>query len=256
VKENQKTMNTLLKSVFFVMLLGVNTAFAADSAEKDINELKQALPKRLPRAVGSEISKTPIKGLYQVVVGSTIIYMTKDARYVIDGDLIDLVDRRNLSDAARRTLDGKRSGERKEALEKFDEKNMLVYQPEGEVKHTITVFTDIYCPYCRRLHDEMDQYMAAGVKVRYMFMTRNSQRSFDTSVSVWCAKDKNEAMDIAKKGGTVESKACNNPIEQHIALAASLGINGTPAIIFADGTKKNPGYAPADKVIKQLEAGM
>ena len=245
-EENQETMKILLKSAFFIMLLSINAAFAADSADQDIKELKQALSKQLPQAAGAEISKTPIDGLFQVIASSKIMYMTKDARYVIDGDLIDLVERRNITE-------GVRSGTRKNLLDKLGEKNMLVYNPKGEAKHTITVFTDIYCPYCRRLHQEMDQYMAAGVKVRYIFLPFKGKKSFDDSVSVWCAEDQNAAMDKAKSGDEIESKTCDNPIERHRALATTLGIRGTPAIMYENGVM-NPGYIPADKVIKQLES--
>ncbi len=228
------------------MLFSINIAFAADSTDQDIKELQQAILKQIPRAAGADITRTPIKGLFQVIASSKIMYMTKDARYVIDGDLIDLVERRNITEDMR-------GGVRKNLLDKLGEKNMLVYKPKGEVKHTITVFTDIYCPYCRRLHQEMDQYMAAGVKVRYIFLPFKGKKSFDDSVSVWCAKDQVAAMDKAKSGDEIESKTCDNPIEKHQALATTLGIRGTPAIMYENGAM-NPGYVPAGKVIKQLES--
>jgi len=230
------------------MLFSINIAFAADSIDEDIKELKQALSIQLPQAAGAEVTSTPIKGLFQVIAASKIMYMTKDARYVIDGDLIDLVERRNITEDVR-------GDTRKDSLDQLGEKNMLVYTPKGGAKHTITVFTDIYCPYCRRLHQEMDEYMDAGVKVRYIFLPFKGKKSFNTSVSVWCAKDKNAAMDKAKAGDEVESKTCDHPIEKHQALATTLGIRGTPAIMYENGTM-SPGYIPAGKVIKKLETGL
>lgn len=241
-------MRTLLKTGFFIALCGLNIAFtpaiAADSAEQDIKELREALSKHLPQAANADITKTPVKGIYQFISGPKVMYMTKDARYIFDGDLIDFVERRNLTEEMRGIG-------RKKLISELGEKNMLVYSPKGETKHTITVFTDIYCPYCRRLHDEMSQYMAGGVKVRYLFLPFKGKRSFDDSVSVWCAENPQKALDIAKAGKVVEAKTCPNPIDKHRQLATSLGIRGTPAIMFEDGTM-NPGYVPAAKVIQQL----
>jgi len=241
-------MKTLLKTGFFITLFSLNMAssiaFAADSADQDIKQLKLALSKALPQALGSEITATPVKGIYQVVAGSKAMYMTKDARYIFDGDLIDLVERRNITEDMR-------GAGRIKSLNELGEKNMLVYSPEGKAKHTITVFTDIYCPYCRRLHEEMDQYMASGIKVRYVFLPFKGKRSFDDSVSVWCADNPQQALDKAKAGETIEAKTCTNPIQQHQQLATTLGIRGTPAIMFENGSM-SPGYVPVAKVIQQL----
>ena len=241
-------MRTLFKTGFFIALFSVNlvisSAFAADSADKSIKELKQALTKYLPQAADANITKTPIEGVYQFVSGSKVMYMTKDARYIFDGDLIDLLERRNLTEEMRGV-------ERKNSLDTLGEKNMLVYTPKVTTKHTITVFTDIYCPYCRRLHEEMDQYMAAGVKVRYIFLPFKGKKSFDDSVSVWCADNPQKALDKAKSGEAIEAKTCEHPIEKHKLLASAIGIRGTPAIMFEDGNM-SPGYVPAEKVILQL----
>lgn len=240
-------MKILFKTVFFIALFGLNTAFATDSTDQDIKQLRKALSKSLPQAFGAEITAIPVKGVYQVVAGSKVMYMTKDARYIFDGDLIDLAERRNITEDMR-------GAGRIKSLNELGEKNMLVYSPEGKAKHTITVFTDIYCPYCRRLHDEMDQYMTSGIKVRYIFLPFKGKRSFDDSVSVWCADNQQQALDKAKAGETIEAKTCDNPIEKHKQLATVLGIRGTPAIMFEDGVM-SPGYVPAAKVIQQLNGG-
>ncbi len=235
-------MRVLLNAgLMMLVLLGSSLAYAN---EAEIKELKAALAKRMPMITNASIKATPVKGLYEVMAGAQIMYMTKDARYIVDGDLYDMKSRRNLTEETR-------GGLRLEALNQLGEDNMLVYQPKGEVKHTITVFTDIYCPYCQRLHQEMAQYMNNGVKVRYIFVPFKGQRSVDTSVSVWCAKDRNQAMDKAKAGEEIEKKTCDNPIQQHQALAQSLGIRGTPAIMLESG-QLMPGYVPAAKLIQQM----
>lgn len=239
-------MKRILTSGMMIITLFITPLAALQANEADIKTLKNSLKQRLPQAADATIKVTPLKGIYEVMSGGQIMYMDKDARYILDGDLFDLQSRRNLTEETR-------GGLRLEALDKLGEDNMLVYQPKGDVKHTITVFTDIYCPYCRRFHDEMDEYMNNGVKVRYIFVPFKGARSIDTSVSVWCAKDRNAAMDKAKSGEDIEKKSCDNPVEQHQSLASALGIRGTPAIMLESG-QLMPGYVPASKLIQQINS--
>lgn len=230
-----------------MLLLALLLSPLAQANDTEIKELRTALAKRMPMISNSaSIKATPIKGLYEVMSGAQIMYMTKDARYIVDGDLYDMKSRQNLTESARGSI-------RLKTLKQLGEENMLVYTPEGKVKHTITVFTDIYCPYCRRLHEEMNEYMSNGVKVRYIFTPFKGQRSVDTSVAVWCAKDRNRAMDRAKAGEEIEKKTCANPISQHQAVSQNLGIRGTPAIMLENG-QLLPGYVPAEKLIQQIDA--
>ena len=233
-------MNSFLRIFLFVFSI---IGFSHASADDALDELKQSLAKRLPQFEVSFVDKTPIEGIYQVIIGGQVIYMTRDARYMIDGNLIDLSTRRNYSEEAMSVI-------RLSQIEKLGEDKMVVYTPKT-IKHTITVVTDIDCPYCRRLHNEMDQYMDGGVQVRYIFMPLKGQGDYRTTVSVWCAKDQNEALDMAKAGAEVEAKDCDNPIDEHLQISRSLGVRGTPAIILQDGSML-PGYVPADKLITQL----
>lgn len=241
-------MKSLIKSTLLLLSLTLAPVSLLQANEADIKKIKQALLVNMPNAAGASIKATPIKGLYEVMSGSQIMYMTPDGRYIIDGDMFDMQSRTNLTDNAR-------SGIRVAALKSLGEDNMLIYTPEGKVKHTITVFTDIYCPYCQRLHAEMDDYMKNGVKVRYIFVPFKGQKSINTSVSVWCAKDRNKAMDMAKSGETIESKTCDNPIGKHKAMAAELGIRGTPAIMLESG-QLMPGYVPSSKIITQMNSAL
>ena len=233
-------MNILLRIFTLVFTITAATQVIAD---ENISELKKSLAKRLPQFEISFIDKTPIEGIYQVIIGGQVIYMTRDARYMIDGNLIDLATKKNYSEDAMSLI-------RLSQIEKLGEENMIVYTPES-IRHTITVVTDIDCPYCRRLHSEMDQYMAGGVKVRYIFMPLKGQSDYRTTVSVWCSKDQNQALDLAKAGAEMETKDCDNPIDQHLKISKSLGVRGTPAIILQNGSML-PGYVPASKLITEL----
>ena len=242
-------MKSIINPILLLLLsimTPLSAVYASADEQAEMKALKEALLKQLPRAADAKIKPTPINGLYEVMSAGQIMYTTKDARYIIDGDMFDMVSRKNLTEDTR-------GGIRLQELDKLGEDNMLVYTPEGKVKHTITVFTDIYCPYCQRLHAEMDDYMKNGIKVRYIFVPFKGEKSVNTSVSVWCAKDRNKAMDMAKSGEKVDSKTCDNPISRHKALAAELGIRGTPAIMLESG-QLMPGYVPSSKLISQMNS--
>lgn len=233
-------MNTLLRIFTLVFTISAAAQVSADDA---ITELKASLAKRLPQYDASYVEKTPIEGIYQVIIGGQVIYMTRDARYMIDGNLVDLSTKKNYSEEAMSVI-------RLSQIEKLGEDKMVVYSPET-IKHIVTVVTDIDCPYCRRLHSEMDQYMAGGVQVRYIFMPLKGQGDYRTTVSVWCARDRNEALNLAKAGVEMEAKDCENPIDEHLKVSRNLGVRGTPAIILQDGSML-PGYVPANKLIAEL----
>jgi thiol:disulfide interchange protein DsbC len=234
-------MKTLIRNTL-ILVLGLNSGMLL--AADDIAELEKAIAKRLPQVEVTRIDKTPVSGIYQVIVGPQVVYMTKDAQYMIDGDLVDLSTRKNFTEDAKAAI-------RKSEIEEFGEDEMVVYTPKT-VKHTITVVTDVNCPYCRRLHSEMPQYMENGIKVRYIFMPLKGTDDINKTISVWCADDRNAALDIAKAGGEVEAKKCDNPILKHMELARKLGVRGTPAIILENGDML-PGYVPVNKLVTQLD---
>jgi thiol:disulfide interchange protein DsbC len=236
--------NLYMKLALTLALVLTGTAYAGEAEE--LKALKDSLVAIMPAAKNAVIKTTPVAGLYEVSDSGQVMYMTKDTRYIINGDLFDIKSHKNLTESAR-------GAQRLLELNTLGEANMLVYKPKGEIKHTITVFTDIYCPYCRKLHSEIDSYLNEGIKVRYVFLPFKGEKSFNDSVSVWCSKDRNKALDMAKAGKTIEAKTCTNPVAQHQALGMKLGINGTPAIILDDG-ELLPGYVPADKLAAHFDS--
>ena len=234
-------MKNILRTFTFAITVAAATQVSADS---DVDELKKSLAERLPQYEVSRIDATPVEGLYQVILSGQVIYMTKDARYMLDGNLVDLSTKKNYSEDAMSEI-------RLTQIDELGEEKMVVYTPET-IKHTITVVTDIDCPYCRRLHSEMDQYLDGGVKVRYIFMPLKGQGDYKTTVTVWCSTDQNKALDKAKAGTPLEAKDCANPIEEHLKVARNLGVRGTPAIILQDGSML-PGYVPAKKLVIELD---
>jgi len=229
-----------------VLLAAAPISQAAD----DITIIKQRLQTIIPtNANDAVITKTAIDGLYQIQLGMTVVYMSKDGKYLVNGSLVDLDSQVNLTRKAQ-------ADARKIALATIPEDSMIIYPGKaGKNEHTITVFSDIDCPYCSKLHKEVPELNAAGVTVRYIAYPRAGvgSPSYNKSVSVWCADDKKKAMDEAMSGKAVASKTCKNPIKEHIKQAEIFEVNGTPNIILESGDIL-PGYVPAKKLIAMLNA--
>jgi thiol:disulfide interchange protein DsbC len=218
--------------------------------EQAIAALRANIEKEMPGLNVDRVAATPIAGLFEVVMGTRVVYLTHDARYLLDGDLVNLRSRTNLTESSRAAI-------RVQALESVGEENMVVFQPKkGPVKHSITVFTDVSCPYCVRLHKEIDLLTKGGTKVRYLLYPRAGMGSpaHKTMVSVWCAENRGEALTKAKFGESIPEKDCDNPIAEHIKVAQQLGLQGTPMIILENG-QVIPGYRPAADLLGLLEQG-
>lgn len=235
-----------MKKSIIVALAGLALTLGAVAAEKDDQaRILKALAAIVPDAPDS-VQETQVPGLYEVSYGTHLFYVSADGRFLLQGDLIDLRSRTNLTE-------NRRSSARLAAL-KDVEKSMIVYAPKGEIKHTITVFTDIDCVYCRKLHSGMKEMNDLGIAVRYLAYPRAGvgSPSYDKAVSVWCAKDQRKSMDAAKTTGEIKPATCDNPVAEHYALGQALGVNGTPALVLEDG-RMVPGYLPPDRLFQVLE---
>lgn len=215
-------------------------------AANDFPEIRKALTQLVPGMTVDSIKQSAVPSLYEVALGAEVIYVTQDGRFMLQGNLIDLVNKENLTE-------DKRAEGRLKIVKAIDPKSMIVYSPK-QVKHTVTVFTDIDCPYCRKMHEEMAEYNKVGIEIRYLAFPRAgiNTPSYDKAVSVWCAQDRNAAMTASKAGKPVDQKTCKNPVQDHLSLVETLGLTGTPTLIFDDGTMI-PGYVPADRLIKLLD---
>jgi len=208
--------------------------------------LKDKLEALLPGMVVQALEPLENTDLYEALVGGEIVYFSKDGRYVFQGDIIDIESRQNITE-------NKRRGLKKEEIDSFNEADMIIFEPE-KTKHTLTVFTDIDCGYCRKLHQQMSEYNALGIKVRYMAFPRSGldSESFDKAVSVWCADDRKQAMTDSKSGSSIKVNSCDNPIKDHFEAGRRLGITGTPALFLESG-ELLPGYIPPMRLIQILD---
>ena len=229
-----------------LLVAGALLGSATGYAESTLDEIGERITKQLPGITVTSLTETDVPALYELVTEGRIYYVDESAEFLIDGSLIRLEDRRNITDSR---LGGIHMG----LIDGLDEKSMLIYEPETASNRSITVFTDISCGYCRRLHQEIDTLLEEGVRVRYLMFPRagiGSQGHKDLE-SVWCADDPQEAMTNAKAGGKIEPKSCANPIEEHVALAERLGLRGTP-LIYTDSGEKIPGYREASALVSMV----
>ena len=210
-------------------------------------ELKQSLEKLFGRQPDS-VSQAPIPGLLEVLYGTDLVYVTDNGKYLMHGQIYDLNSRTNITDE-------RLSGVRLKALNAVDESSMIVYKANGKEKYVITVFTDIDCPYCRKLHEGMKQMNDLGITVRYLAFPRAGigSRGYNDAESVWCAADRNKAMDDAKLHGKIVAKTCDNsPVKAQYELGKKVGVTGTPAIFLSNGHMM-PGYMPPQRLAAVLD---
>jgi len=239
-------MNLVNKMKPLLFLLLVVISFPAFSEDSEELKLKQKLTKMFPNEVPFEVSRTPVPGLFEIDFGDSFMYITADGQYAVKGDIIDMFSNTNLTDA-------KRSSTRLATLSVITDENTIIY-PAKKKLTTITVFTDIDCSYCRKLHSQMQGYNDLGITIKYAFYPRAGlgSSSYKKAVSVWCADDKRKALDRAKSGQFVESRDCDNPIKLHMDVANKLGITSTPTLVFEDG-QIIPGYIPPDRLLSVMK---
>jgi thiol:disulfide interchange protein DsbC len=234
-------------SKLLLVITAIWMSFQPACADDDTAKIRQVLSELVGDAKPDSITPAPLPGFYEVSFGPMLVYVSKDGRYILQGDLLDVRERRNLTEEAR-------SAKRITALDAVGEDKMIVFAPD-KVKHTITVFTDIDCGYCRKLHQQIKDFNDQGIKVRYLAFPRAGVGSaaFEKAVSVWCADDKQAAITRAKAGEAVAKKTCENPpVAEQYELGQRLGINGTPTIVLEDG-KMLPGYIPPRQLGQMLE---
>jgi thiol:disulfide interchange protein DsbC len=217
---------------------------AEDSAE--IQQVKAGVSKLIKGVQADSVEPSPVAGLYEVMIGPQLYYVSKDGKYLLSGKLYDIESKQDLTSS-------KVAQAKSRAIEAVGEENMVIFAPE-DYNYTVTVFTDIDCGYCRKLHSEIDQYNKLGIRVRYLMFPRAGigSPSYDKAVSVWCADDRQDAMTQAKAGKTIESKSCDNPVKSQYELGQMVGVTGTPAVFFDDG-ELLPGYLPAQRMLAYLK---
>ena len=200
-----------------------------------------------PNATSIAVAETPINGLLQVQVGGDIVYVSDDGKYLLQGKIVDLDTRDNLTEAAKSAM-------RKEILKQVDTTGQIRFAPTDPV-YELTVFTDIDCGYCRKLHAQIQGYNELGIAINYMAFPRAGlgSESYEKYVSVWCADDQQTALTSAKAGMDPEPANCENPVAEQYNLGIELGVSGTPSLVTPEGNLF-PGYVPPEALKERLDS--
>ena len=193
------------------------------------------------------IQPSPIPSLFAVLVRGQLLYFSGDGRYMIQGDAFDIATHTQLGQASVQAL-------RREAIAHLSPDQIVRYAPPHP-KYTVTVFTDIDCPYCRAFHANIAAINKLGIAVDYLFWPRTGlgTPSAQKAVDVWCAADRKAAMTAAFAGQPVTRAACASPVTRDFNLGVDLGVDGTPTVLAANGVSLG-GYVDPDELLRRLEA--
>ncbi|HTN33785.1 MAG TPA: DsbC family protein [Marinobacter sp.] len=236
----------------FTMVLGLfaGALFALPASAGDIEDgIAERLANAVPGLQVSSVRESEAKGLYEVLSNNgDTIYTTADGQYLLTGDLLKIT-----SNGIANVTEEARASQRHKKMADYGTDGVIRFPAKGKEKAVIDVFTDIDCPYCRKLHAEVPQLNSYGITVNYYAFPRSGPgtASFKKYESVWCAKDREAAMDAAKNGQSVEPATCDNPVMKQFLLGGEIGVTGTPAIVLEDGHMVR-GYVPAESLAKGL----
>ena len=235
-----------------VSVIGFSGSVAASDATAVNSEVEQQLVERLQQLVPGipvvGVEPSELDGFYEITLASgERVFSRPGMEYFIAGNLFKPTEQGVFNVTER-----KRDKNRAKLIAAIDPADKITYSPEDK-KVSVTVFTDVDCGYCQKLHREMDNYLQAGIEVNYLAYPRAGvgSSSYNKIVKAWCAEDKQTAMTRLKAGQTVKSPSCDNPVARQYQLARQMGISGTPAIITEQG-QIIPGYLNAVDLSKPL----
>jgi thiol:disulfide interchange protein DsbC len=227
-----------------LLLLSVSLAHAAETDKTSV-AIKDTLQKNYEQLIGrvDQVNKSPISGLYEVVTGDHIFYTDKTAQYLIDGSMFDLKMRRNLTEVRSRVLFAVDFS--KLPLE------LAIKKVKGNGSRKMAYFTDPNCGYCKKLENELQNVTDVTL---YLFLYPIFEGSAEKVQGIWCSDDKAKTWDdLMLTGVQPAAGKCETPSAKVLALGKKLRVNGTPALIFANGIM-NPGYMPAADLEKALDS--
>jgi len=236
-------MRQIIKGLSASLLAVSLTVMAADV---DFSNVEQSIRALAPGAESIAISETPIEGLLMVQIEGDIVYATADGKYLIQGRVMEIATREDLTEAAKVEL-------RRGLLAKVDMGSQITFAPD-DPKYDLMVFTDIDCGYCRKLHAQIEEYNQQGIAIHYMAFPRAGigSHSYEKAVSVWCAGNQQDALTQAKLGAEPDPAQCDNPIDEQYELGRELGVTGTPSLVTAQG-QMIPGYVPPEQLRARLD---
>jgi thiol:disulfide interchange protein DsbC len=237
-----------LVSLAVVLFGGVSSADDPVKPAAKNDDIRVQLAKKIPGAKAEDVRQSPIPGVYEILLGTNTAYVSADGKYLISGDLYEIATKTNLSEERRTVV-------RSQAIAAIKDSDTIVFGP-ATPKHTITVFIDVDCGYCRKLHSEIAELNNKfGIRVRYTAYPRSGPgtSSWAKMETVWCSKDRREALTKAQLDQDIGTAKCGStPVGSQYKLGGDIGVNGTPAIFTEDGDYIG-GYLPPQKLAEYLD---
>jgi thiol:disulfide interchange protein DsbC len=227
-------LNKFLSAVVLIVAAAVVPAYAADNGEKAVRDAMHSL---LPMAKIDELVRSDLPGFYEVMVSGQVVYVSEDGKYLLQGNLYNVAQKKDLTAVRVAAM-------REQAVQRLPDDKKMIFAPEHP-KHTVTVFTDVDCPYCRQFHKQIAEYNRQGIEVKYVLFPLDIHPGADKkAVAVWCSADRKTAYTAAMNGQDPGTGTCvNNPVAETKALAVSIGISATPTVLAEDGTNVDLGRA-------------
>jgi thiol:disulfide interchange protein DsbC len=252
------TVKYIISALALILSFNSSAIFAQQSQSVDAAEKQHitAALDKLSKTVGhklpvTDIKTTPVPGLLEVTSDTNIFYISKDGKYVVSGEMLDLnKDKKSwsLTERTARSL-------RKKILAGLNVKDMIVFAAKKPKVANVTVFTDIDCHYCEHLQANIKDYTDLGIEIRYLAFPRAgpASASFDKAISVWCSTNRQENYDLATKHKDIPKNLCkNNLVEDQFELGKRMGVNGTPTM-FLDNGYKIGGLLEAKDLLKLIK---
>ncbi|WP_223669375.1 thioredoxin fold domain-containing protein [Kangiella shandongensis] len=217
-------------------------------------QIQRLLQGKFPSAKIQHVAMSEIDGLYSFMLQGDLYYISDNGKYLIKGQVLDISTSKvkNVSSERLSEIQKLESPMRMAAISELDESDMVVYKAPNE-KHVVTIFTDVDCGFCQKLHRERQNYLDLGITLRYLAFPRAGLKSKSAAKlqGIWCAADQQTAMTEAKVQHKYRSGSCKTPFKEHMALVRQFGLNGTPGIILENGDLIG-GYLPAEVLSKRL----
>jgi len=235
-------------SILLLGVLGIVSLNAHAVEDAQVQAITLKLKTIAPQLSVVSVDESPLPEIYQVVLSSgEQLFITADAEHFVVGDLYQASE-----DGLVNLSEQMRNDSRREQIAAIDDKDKIIFKPE-QTKAIVTVFTDVDCTYCQRLHSQIDDYMAEGIEIQYLAYPRAGigSDSYDKIVTAWCSDDRQAALTQLKSGTSLPAKTCDNPVASEFLLGGKVGGTGTPALVTAAG-KLIPGYVPPAQLANYL----
>jgi len=233
-----------VSSIASVTLLATASSLVAG----ELPEKYKFVQDLFPTVEITDIRPSPVAGLLEMAVGADIFYLSEDGKFLLQGELYDIVTKKNLSEVAKESA-------RMPYFNRFGDDQSILFAAANPVAE-IMVFTDIDCGYCRKLHRDIQGYNDNGISIRYVFFPRSgpATESWRKAQDVWCAVDRRDALTKAKNNQDFSSnKPCDaSIIAEHYKVVEELGLTGTPALLTESG-RLIVGYRSPDELLKLLQ---